>query len=74
VKYFCDIKGIPTGVNTVKYDISPLVEDPEIVEVLHTPINFNDMISDLLIMGETGGVVFEKYSIYTAIILHTKAF
>jgi len=45
-------KGIPTGTNTAKYDISPLFEDPEIVEVLHTPINFNDMISDLLIMGE----------------------
>jgi len=47
-----NMKGIPAGANTVKYDISPLVEDPEIVEVLHTPINFNDMISDLLIMGE----------------------
>jgi len=46
------MKGIPTGANTAKYSISPLFEDPEIVEVLHTSINFNDMISDLLIMGE----------------------
>lgn len=46
------MKGIPTGANTTKYDISKLFEDPEIIEILHTPINFNDMISDLLIMGE----------------------
>ncbi len=45
-------RGIPTGVNIAKYDISPLFEDPEIIEILPSPINFNDMISDLLIMGE----------------------
>lgn len=44
---------IVTGTNIAKYDISPLFEDPDILEILNTPINFNDMISDFILTDKT---------------------
>lgn len=43
---------LPLDTEIVKYDISPLFEDRVKIELLRTPIDFNEMITDLVLTNE----------------------